>query len=194
MKKKWITRKDHDGLPDRVDGTKWMDFFYGEDRADFYFGRAGDDVISGYGGGDRLLGGSGNDAIYGSLGKDRLIGGPGFDELVGGEHKDVITGGSGGDVFLFLASPATGGVSHLDVITDFDPRELGEWIEVRIHPDLKITEFSQLRSMMWQDGDDVVLNFWGVDMLVLEDVRIGELSDDDFFITAIDLEKALHQM
>lgn len=188
MKKKWITRKDHDGLPDRIDGTKWMDFFPGTDGADFYFGRGGDDTIFGKRGGDRLLGGSGHDYIQGGQGQDRLIGGPGFDELFGGADKDILTGGGDGDVFHFRPWPALGGWSHLDVITDFDPREIGEWIYMWIDPELNITEFSQLRSMMVQDGRDVVLSFGGVDLLVLEDVRIRQLSEDDFYIPPVDVE------
>ena len=189
MKKKWITRKDHDGLPDRVDGTKWMDFFSGENRGDFYFGRAGDDEIYGNGGGDRLLGGSGNDNIYGVYGSDRLFGGPGNDHLVGGEQKDIVTGGTGADVFRFLAFPASGGVSHLDIITDFDTREANEYIWLTLDPAVGITEFSQLRDMMVQDGDDVVLSFGGVDLLVLENVRIRQLIEDDFFIQQFEDEE-----
>lgn len=182
MKKSWIARTDDDVFSSRVNGTDGDDYFAGYDYGDVYHGRGGDDLVDGNGGSDRLIGGKGHDDIYGEKGQDRLFGGPGYDLLVGGEHRDILTGGSEADEFRFLAWPSYGGVSHLDIITDFDPREVGEYISMNLEPELGITKFSQLRDMMVQDGDDVVLSFGGVDMLVLEDVRIRQLGADDLII------------
>jgi Ca2+-binding RTX toxin-like protein len=182
MKKSWIARKDEDGPAGRFNGTDGNDTFYGYLDRDVYHGHGGRDEIYGDLGGDRLSGGRGGDIINGYRGKDRIFGGPGNDTIEGGTHKDVITGGSGADLFRFVAWPSYVDGSHLDVITDFDPSGLGEYISISIQPELEITKFSQLRAMMIQDGDDVVLSFGAVDMLVLEDVRIGQLRADDFFI------------
>lgn len=152
------------------------------DRGDFYHGHGGNDLIDGNKGKDRLIGGSGHDDIYGELGQDRLFGGPGFDLLVGGRNKDIVTGGPGGDIFRFFAFPSWGGESNLDIVTDFDPNEIGEYVYITIEAELGITEFAQLRAMMVQDGEDVVLSFGGADILVLENIRIRQLTEDDFYI------------
>lgn len=81
----------------------------------------------------------------------------------------------------------------MDIIRDFDPREIGEWISISIQPELQITEFSQLRDMMIQDRNDVVLSFDAVDILVLKDVRIGQLNEDDFYIEPHQETGGFHQ-
>jgi hypothetical protein len=82
----------------------------------------------------------------------------------------------------------------LDIITDFDPREIGEWISIFIQPEFNITEYSQLRDMMIQDGNDVVLSFEGLDILVLKDVRISQLSENDFFIEPFPERGDIHEL
>ncbi|MBX9457500.1 MAG: hypothetical protein KL863_16625 [Rhizobium sp.] len=169
----------------RIDGTDGPDVFHGSFGGDLCFGHGGADVVFGNEGSDRISGGRGADIIYGDRGKDRIIGGPGNDTIEGGMHKDIMSGGPGADMFRFLALPSYVNGSNLDIITDFQPRKPGEYVSIFIEPELDITEFSQLRDMMFQDGKDVVLSFGGVDILVLENVSIRQLSADDFFIESI---------
>lgn len=182
MKNSRTMRKIEDEVPDRINGTNADDVYFGNPGLDVYHGRGGADEIYGNQGGDRLSGGSGYDQVYGGQGRDRIFGGPGNDTLEGAGNKDILTGADGADMFLFYAWPSYGGVSHLDVITDFQPRGRGEFINIELDPELGISSFAQLRAIMVQDGDDVVMSFGGVDILVLEDVRIGQLSADDFSI------------
>lgn len=182
MKDRRIRSAEVEALSRRVDGTSGDDDFFGTVGGDIFHGYGGVDWIYGYEGADRFYGGAGADVIYGDRGKDRIYGGAGNDTIEGGPHKDILSGGSGADMFRFLALPSNVNGSNLDVITDFQPDKAGEYISILIEPELNITEFSQLRDMMVQDGKDVVLSFGGVDILVLENVRIRQLREDDFFI------------
>jgi serralysin len=194
MKKNWFTQKDEDELAGRINGTKEDDIFHGDDWTDpekpiplpdVYNGRGGHDYIVGWRAADRLWGGSGNDSIYGEIGADRLFGGAGNDTLSGGGQTDLITGGSGADTFLFEAWPYDNYGSYLDIITDFDPSERGEHINLAVSADLEIATFADLRSIMFQDGDDVVMSFDGINILVLEDLQMEHLSANDFQIRFI---------
>lgn len=152
---------------------------------DAFNGLGGHDFIAGWNSADRLWGGAGNDTIYGHVGSDRLFGGPGKDHLSGGKQSDVISGGGGADIFLFEAWPYDNGGSHLDTITDFDPRERGEHIELAVSTYFQIATFSDLKSFMIEDDGDVVIDFLGRDILVLENLRMNQLSADDFQIRMI---------
>lgn len=187
MKRSWIAGIDSEEQAGRVNGTKWDDYFVGDqgdsknvDIADVYDGRRGDDFIFGLDNGDRLYGGSGNDTIFGGHGADKIFGGSGSDTLWGGTEEDVIKGGGGADSFLF---EAWSGGSDMDTILDFDPREKGERITVRTLFGEGIATFEDLKTMMVQQGDDVNIEFnAGFAMLVLKDVRIGQLDETDFHI------------
>jgi Ca2+-binding RTX toxin-like protein len=170
-------------------GSKWNDIFHGDkwgDPAfpypDAYNGRGGHDFIVGWRGADRLWGGAGNDTIYGGIGTDQLYGGPGNDTLSGERHSDVIAGGEGADIFLFEAYPYDNGGSHLDVITDFDPLQGGEHVQLSMSINYGLVNFADLKSIMIEDGGDVVIDFDGLNILVLENLRIDELSANDFQI------------
>jgi Ca2+-binding RTX toxin-like protein len=174
-----------------VYGTQGNDIFYGdqdglgEPYPDVFKGLGGNDLIYGNSHADRLWGGAGKDSIYGGFGSDRLFGGPGKDNLSGGKQSDVISGGGGADIFLFEAWPYDNGGSHLDTITDFDPGERGEHIELTVSTYFQIATFSDLKSFMFEDDGDVVIDFLGRDILVLENLRINQLSADDFQIRMI---------
>lgn len=192
MKKSWIARTDDNEFSSRINGTNGNDYFLGDKRGtpdfdvrDVYDGRGGHDFIFGLDERDRLSGASGNDTIDGGPGKDRIFGGSGNDTLLGGMHEDIIKGGSGADEFRFLAwrSNDEFSGSGLDIIADFDPREHGERISIATAHYEGIATFAQLKAIMVQDGDDVVMPFDGdLALLVLEDVKIRQLHSDDFHI------------
>jgi Ca2+-binding RTX toxin-like protein len=172
-----------------IPGTKWNDIFHGDNwgdpefpRPDAYNGRGGHDFIVGWKGADRLWGGAGNDTIYGGVGSDRLHGGPGNDTLSGDGQSDVIAGGQGADVFLFYAYPYHDDGSHLDVIADFDPRQRGEHVQLTMSIDYGLVTFSDLKSIMFEDDGDVVIDFDGLNILVLENLRLDDLNANDFQI------------
>lgn len=192
MKKTWITQDEHEAVSGQINGTNGNDLFVGDsgdtddvDILDIYDGRGGNDVIWGLDERDRLLGGSGTDSIYGGAGKDKIFGGTGNDTLSGGMNTDMIKGGGGADEFWFTAwrSEDEFGGSGIDIIRDFDPREVGERISIAVAQYEEIATFKQLKAIMVQDGDDVVMAFDGdLAMLVLENVRVGQLRTDDFHI------------
>jgi Ca2+-binding RTX toxin-like protein len=190
MKKNWVIRMDQAGNAGRINGTNGDDFFEGAfvpgepptGLPDVYDGRGGDDLIYGDGASDKLWGSAGNDTINGGAESDRVFGGSGDDTLSGGMHDDRITGGAGADVFSFLAAPDDWGGSGYDVITDFDPRERGESISLQVAQFFEIANFAELKDIMVQDGDNVNMSFGALAILVLEDVRIGQLRADDFHI------------
>jgi Ca2+-binding RTX toxin-like protein len=191
MKKSWIARWDGE-LSSRINGTNGNDNFRGDagnsknvDIRDVYDGRGGNDLIVGYEEEDRLWGSGGNDTIYGGRGRDRIFGGSGNDTLAGGMHDDRIKGGGGADVFIFDAWRSDDEFfgSGNDIIADFDPRQHGERIHLGTLYDDGIATFADLKDIMVQDGDNVNMQFdGGLAMLVLKDVKIGQLHADDFHI------------
>lgn len=185
MKKNRITPGAEEA-PDPVKGTNGDDVFvgdgYGKPQVDIFYGRGGHDLAYGGSRGDRLHGGKGSDSLYGELGNDVVFGDAGDDRLDGGSHDDTLTGGSGADVFFFRAWGNYSGSSGVDRITDFDPGIRGEFISLSVIPDFGVATFDELKALMIQDGDNVNLSFEGLDILVLEDVEIGELRADDFLI------------
>ena len=166
-------------------GSNGDDIFEGSDFNDVYNGRGGNDNILGRWGNDRLSGGSGFDAVFGSGGNDRISGGPGDDKLSGEGGRDVISGGSGLDIFYYTANGNfLPGAGHgVDIITDFDPRGRdGDILTMLINYNFGVSTFAQLRAGMQQDRGNTIMDFGGGDVLVLLDVRIGELSADNFLI------------
>lgn len=169
----------------RRNGSNEDDIFEGSDFNDTYNGRGGNDNILGRWGNDRLSGGPGFDAVFGSGGDDRISGGPGDDKLSGEGGRDVLSGGSGLDIFYYTANGnLLPGAGHgIDIITDFDPRGRdGDILTMLINYGFGVSTFGQLRAGMQQDRGNTVMDFGGGDVLVLLDVRIGELSADNFLI------------
>lgn len=169
----------------RRNGSNGPDIFNGSLGNDVYNGRGGTDNLLGNWGNDRLNGGAGVDAIFGGGGNDRLIGGPGNDRMSGEAGRDVLTGGSGLDTFYYTANGNfLPGAGHgIDIITDFDPRGRdADVVTMLINYGFGVSTFGQLRAGMQQIRGDVVMDFGGGDILVLQDTRIGELSADNFLI------------
>lgn len=172
-------------------GSNEDDIFVGTGANENYNGRGGNDTLMGNYGNDRLNGGSGFDYVLGEGGNDRLFGGPSDDTIAGDIGRDIMTGGSGLDNFLYTANgPFLFGGHGFDTITDFDPggRD-GDLITLVINPAFGVSNFQQLRAGMQQIKGDVVMDFRlgdpnNSDVLVLENVRIGELSAQNFSIFA----------
>lgn len=98
------------------------------------------------------------DVLAGGRGNDLLI-----DETSNKQTLFEINDGSGKDViYKFTAT----GANH-DLIRLNDPQ---------------FTSFAAVRSAMSQVGSDVLLNLSSTDKLLIKDVRIGDLTPDDFLL------------
>lgn len=168
----------------RQNGSNEDDIFVGTGANENYNGRGGNDSLMGNYGNDRLNGGAGFDYVFGEGGNDRLLGGPSDDTIAGDIGRDIMTGGSGLDNFLYTANGFFLFGGHgFDTITDFDPRGRdGDLVTLMINSAFGVTSFRQLRAGMQQINGDTVMNFGNGDVLVLSDVRINELSNDNFQI------------
>jgi hypothetical protein len=99
--------------------------------ANNYTGTAGEDLIFGLNNGDTLDGAGGNDVIMGGNAADQIAGGIGNDQIIGGADRDTMSGGTGSDIFIFGSTAEAGTtVGGADVISDFDPNQVGEFINV----------------------------------------------------------------
>ena len=136
-------------------------------------GSAGADSLWGAAGNDRIDGGAGDDYLRGDAGNDTLIGGAGADRLDGGKGNDVLTGGTGSDVFVFSAGK--------DKVTDFKAKgSSADLIDLSFATE--ITDFATLRSSyMKQSGAHVVIHDGAGDTLTLNNVKIADLSESNFF-------------
>lgn len=192
MSKVKLSRFRHDEIDSRADefdfrknGSNEDDIFVGDNFNDNYNGRGGNDSLLGSWGNDRLSGGGGFDYVMGQGGDDRLFGGPSDDTLSGDVGRDVLTGGSGLDNFLYTANGVHlfGGGHGIDIITDFQPRGRdGDLITMLINYNFGIGSFRELRAGMQQDQGNTIMDFGNGDLLVLLDVRIAELSAQNFSI------------
>lgn len=99
-----------------------------------------------------------------------LLGGDGADTLIGEGGNDVLFGQAGTDTFVF--TPGTGA----DLIGDFAPGT------DRI--DLSAFGFSWagVQAAMGQNGSDTFINLLNGDMVVLQGVAIGQLTEGDFLL------------
>lgn len=168
----------------RQNGSNEDDIFVGTGANENYNGRGGNDSLMGNYGNDRLNGGAGFDYVFGEGGDDRLFGGPSDDHIGGDIGRDIMTGGSGLDNFLYTANGFFLFGGHgFDTITDFDPRGRdGDLITLMINSAFGVTTFQQLRAGMQQINGNTIMNFGNGDVLELLDVRINELSNDNFII------------
>jgi Ca2+-binding RTX toxin-like protein len=168
----------------RRNGSNEDDIYVGNARNNTYNGRGGNDSLLGDWGNDRLNGGNGFDYVMGQGGNDRLFGGPSDDTIAGDVGRDIMTGGKGLDNFLYTANGIFLFGGHgFDTITDFDPKGRdGDLITMMINPNFGVGNFQQLRAGMQQVRGDTIMDFGNGDVLVLNDVRIAELSADNFSI------------
>lgn len=181
-----------DGGRDSLRGGTGNDTLSGGWFNDWIYGEADDDLLNGDGGHDRLFGGSGadtlrggtggdtlfgadqNDLLFGDDGNDSLFGENGNDTLRAGRGNDTLSGGSGSDQFIFSND------FGLDVITDFDPNDDAERIDLSA-----VSAISDLNDLvnnhMDQVGNNVVVRA-GIFRLTVEDVTIADLSDGNDFL------------
>jgi Ca2+-binding RTX toxin-like protein len=168
----------------RKNGSNEDDIYVGNFRDNTYNGRGGNDSLLGDWGNDRLNGGPGFDYVMGQGGNDRLFGGPSDDTISGDIGRDIMTGGNGLDNFLYTANGNLLPGGHgIDTITDFDPKGRdGDLITMMINYGFGVRNFAQLRAGMQQVNGDTIMNFDNIDILILKNVRIAELSADNFSI------------
>jgi Ca2+-binding RTX toxin-like protein len=185
------SRFRHDAIDSRADefffrqnGSNEDDIFVGTGANERYNGRGGNDTLMGNYGNDRLSGGAGFDYVMGEGCNDRLSGGPSDDTIAGDIGRDIMSGGSGLDNFLYTANgPFLFGGHGFDTITDFQPRGRdGDLITLMINSAFGVFNFQQLRAGMQQQNGNTFLDFCNGDVLELLDVRIAELSAQNFII------------
>jgi Ca2+-binding RTX toxin-like protein len=112
----WAAGDTYFGV-EKITGSQYTDFLYGDAKAnifdgggspDFIYGRDGNDTILGSGGFDQLYGEGGNDLLNGQQQTDTLYGGDGDDQMWGGSnyvthyypgtnYADVLYGDAGND-------------------------------------------------------------------------------------------------
>jgi Ca2+-binding RTX toxin-like protein len=112
-----VARKGGALLANGLDGN---DRIYGSTYDDFAFGDTGNDQIFGWLGDDTLQGGAGTDRLDGSTGNDTLVGGPG---------DDFISTGPGSDTVVFLPGHGSDRIAATDSYRLFTP--LGRDFDVR---------------------------------------------------------------
>lgn len=168
----------------RKNGSNEDDIYIGNNGNNSYNGRGGNDTLHGGWGNDRLDGGAANDGVYGQGGNDRISGGPGDDYLAGDVGTDVVSGGSGSDTFAYTANgPFLLGGSGIDRITDFEPNGRDhDLLIMLVNYNFGVNDFADLKRGMRMDHGDTVMNFGNGDVLILENVRIGQLHAEDFLI------------
>lgn len=156
---------------DAIYGGNNDDVLDGEGGQDELFGGNGNDLLNGGGGSDDIRGGAGQDDLDGGTGNDILYGGGGNDLLQGGKGNDTLTGGGGADTFVFT------GLFNRDVITDFNPGQAGEKIDLA--GVAEITDYADLTaSHLSQQGTSMVISINPGNTITLEDV--SSLSANDF--------------
>ena len=157
---------------DKVNGRGGNDRIWtslGEDRL---YGGSGNDILDGGAQNDRLNGGSGNDHLVGGHGDDVLVGNGGNDVLLGSSGNDQLTGSSGKDKFVF------GRGFGQDTVVDFKSRQ-GDSIKLKLFGQA-FDSFGEIQAIASQHGRDTVLDFGGGDVLTLKNVKISDLSAEDF--------------
>ena len=118
--------------------------------------------------GDKVYGDAANNLLYGMGGNDLLSGAAGADWLIGGIGNDTLQGRLGGDHFVFGRGFAR------DVVVDFQDN----LDTIRLQGFAGVTNFAQARSHATQQGQDVVFDFGGGDVLTVRNTTIGALADD----------------
>lgn len=174
-------RFDGQNGSDWLEGRGGNDLLRGQGGQDTLIGDEGDDTLEGGGGGDRLIGGADQDLLKGNGGDDDLLGNDGDDELRGGSGKDELTGGGGDDILngglnadRFIFSENHGN----DTIQDFNTRSGSEVIVLDEITDLD--DFQAVLAASSQTDDGVLINTGASSSILLEGVRLNNLSEDDF--------------
>ncbi|MEO1241789.1 MAG: calcium-binding protein [Pseudomonadota bacterium] len=141
---------------------------------DNFFGGNGADLMDGGGGNDTLSGGTGADTILGGNGFDVLLGGDNNDTLNGGGSNDILLGNAGSDTFVFAPGGGT------DTIRDFSAGAgITDFINLSGFG-AAFDSFAEVIAAAADDGTDTTINFGGGNVLILDDVLVGDLVADDF--------------
>jgi Ca2+-binding RTX toxin-like protein len=120
---------------------------------------------------NRLTGNSGNNVLDGGAGNDVLDGGLGNDTLIGGAGNDTLTGGGGQDVFVFS------GTFNQDTIQDFSAAN--DRLDLR---SLGIDSAAELAPYASNSGSNLVLNFGGGNVVVMNGVQVSQIHDGMFVV------------
>ena len=155
-----------------VSGDRGHDLIRGGDGDDVVRGGEGDDEVHGDAGDDRLLGDIGDDALFGGEGDDVLLGAFGDDYLLGGAGDDILNGGAGADVYALEAG------SGRDVLVGFETGV--DKVDVSAYDGLDID--AMLSSAKKAAAGGVSLDFANGDRAIIRDMKLAELSADDFIV------------
>lgn len=127
--------------------------------------------LTGNGLANRLTGNAGNNVLDGGSGNDVLDGGLGNDTLIGGAGNDTLTGGAGQDVFAFS------GTFNQDTIRDFSVAN--DRLDLR---SLGIDSAAELAPYASNSGSNLVLNFGGGNVVVMNGVQVSQIHDGMFVV------------
>lgn len=128
--------------------------------------------ITGNSGNNQLSGADARDFINGGDGRDVIRGNGGNDELIGGKGNDLLFGGAGRDTFVFDKGDGK------DQIKDFaasgrnaDTIDLSDYARGLKFRDLDISR---------EGKHDVLIEIGRNDEILLQDVRVKDISASDF--------------
>ena len=125
--------------------------------------------------GDVLSGGQGINVLNGGGGDDQLFANGGNDQTSGGAGNDTITLGLGDDRHDYRNG------EDVDTITDFNAGAGSEdAIILTFHS--AATSFAQMQmaGMFSQQGANTQIDLGGGDMIILNNINVGDLHQDDF--------------
>jgi Ca2+-binding RTX toxin-like protein len=112
--------------------------------------------------------------IIGNSGANTLKGLAGADDLTGGKGNDKLYGGADSDHFIFHKGDGA------DAIMDFDSKGSDHDVVDLSHVS-GLSDFADLKAHhMHQDGSSVVIDFTAHDSIILDGVKIKDLSAADF--------------
>ena len=129
--------------------------------------KTGDDKLKGTSGDNRLKGYGGDDKFYGRGGDDKLYGGDGEDYFDGGAGADLLYGGDDADTFHFDHGEDN------DTIKDFENNV--DTIEL---DNFGFADSAEALTFAVNSGGDVIFNFGGGDVLIVENASKAQLVND----------------
>ncbi|QFT92010.1 Bifunctional hemolysin/adenylate cyclase precursor [Roseovarius sp. THAF9] len=190
---------------DEIDGGDQADNLYGEDGNDTLnggngfdrlFGGEGDDLLEdfegfggqfGGGGNDTMRGGDDNTNFFGQLGNDLIEAGGGDDRIGGNAGFDIIDGGAGNDLmfgdfnadtFVFQNGHGVDTIGDFDALNTFERIDLSAVSTITSLADLDLGSAST--GAATQMGADVEIDTGGGNLIILNNVSIGDLDATDF--------------
>ncbi len=138
-------------------GTAIADNLYGDNTNEQFFAYAENDMVEAYGGDDLVYGGKGSDRIYGGDGNDILRGDMGNDYLYGENGNDILYGGKDQDNLW-----GNGGTDNLYGNKGNDNLYGGEGNDNYYY--------------YLYDGDDIIDDYSGTDVLNIYDISANQVS------------------